>query len=267
MTKRGSDALRRRATQDAIRLKDGGVLEEGPAQVFSPVFRRRREKLPGQGWHPTLYRALRTAACLLLALLLSGCAVLAVSPAVWEAFSPWGAAPGSGSGAVKMAGSAETAPYAYRLGWVPEGYELFVSSPGVPARVVYLNRKGKWLALSIVDSAEAPKMELRGEGGAPYRQVWVLGSPAHLCWNGKGDRMTLVWTDAEQKLSFHLDGELTGEELIKIAEHVGREPVQPAEYRLMWVCDGGGPDAESWVTGPVPDEGSLQLTGSTGHFQ
>lgn len=88
MTKRGSDDLRRRATQGAIRLKDG-VLEEGPEQVFSPVFQRRREKLPGRGRHPALYRTLRAAACLLLALLLSGCTVLAVSPAAREVFVGW----------------------------------------------------------------------------------------------------------------------------------------------------------------------------------
>ena len=261
MTKRGSDDLRRRATQDAIRL------DVRPDQVFSLGLQRRREKLTGRGRHPALYQALRTAACLLLALLLSGCTMLAVSPAVWEAFSPGGAAPGPSNGAVKMVESAAAAPYAYRLGWVPEGYELFVSSPGVPARIVYLNREGKWLALSIVDSTDDLSAGQRGEGRAPYRQVLVSGSPAHLYWNGKGGRPALVWTDAEQKLSFHLDGEFTEENLIKIAEHVGRVPVRPAEYRLMWVCDGGGPDAGPWVTGPVPDEGSLQLTGSTGHFQ
>lgn len=259
--------MRRRATQGAIRLEDGGVLEEGPEQVFSPAFQRRREKLPDRGRHPALYRALRSAACLLLALLLGGCTVLAVSPAVWEAFSPWGAAPGSGNGAVKMAGSAEAAPYAYRLGWVPEGYELFVSGSGLPARIVYLNGDGKWLALSIVDSMEAPEVEARREDGASYRQVWVSGGPAHLYWNGKGDRLALVWTDAEQELRFHLDGELTEEALIKIAGHVGREPVRPASHRLMWICRGGGPDVEPWVTGPASDEESLQLAKGTGYFQ
>ena len=260
MTKRRTDDLRRRITQDAVRL------DERPDQVFSPVFQRRREKLPGRGRHPALYQALRTAACLSLALLLSGCTVMAVSPAVWEAFTPGGAAPGSGDRVVKMAGSAAAAPYAYRLGWVPEGYELFVSSSGVPARIVYLNREGKWLALSIVDSTEDLSAGQRGGDRAPYRQVLVSGNQAHLYWNGRGDRLALAWTDAEQKLGFHLSGELTEEELIKIAEHAGREPVQPAEYRLMWVCDGGA-DAEPWVTGPVPDEELLQLTGSAGHVQ
>lgn len=261
MTKRGSDDLRCRVTQDAIRL------DEGPEQVFSSAVQRRKKKLPGQGRRPALFRTLRAAACLLLALLLSGCTMLAVSPAVWEAFSPWGAAPVSGNGAVKMAGSTQAAPCAYCLGWVPEGYELFISGAELPVRIVYLNRDGKWLALSIVDSAEAMEVEAAREKKAAYRQVLVSGRPASLYSGGKGTHSALVWTDEGKGLRFHLNGELTEEELVKIAEHVGTGPVRPAPYRLMWVCHGGSLDAGPWITGSVSAGELFQMNESSGRLQ
>lgn len=261
MTKRGSDDLRCRVTQDAIRL------DEGPEQAFPPVVQRRKKKLPGQGRRPALSRTLRAAACLLLALLLSGCTMLAVSPAVWESFSPWGAAPVPGNGAVKMAGSTQAAPCAYCLGWVPEGYELFVSGAELPVRIVYLSRDGKWLALSIVDSAEAMEVEAAREKKAAYRQVLVSGRPASLYSGGKGTRSALVWTDEGKGLRFHLNGELTEEELVKIAEHVGTGPVRPAPYRLMWVCHGGSLDAGPWITGSVSAGELFQMNESSGRLQ
>ena len=47
------------------------------------------KKLLRRGRHPVWYKALHAAACLLLALLLSGCAVLAVSPEAREVFAGW----------------------------------------------------------------------------------------------------------------------------------------------------------------------------------
>lgn len=266
MTKREFDELIRWIMLDADRVEYGGVPEEEPGHVFPPAFERQMRRPPGRGRHP-LYRTLRAAACFLLALLLSGCTMLAVSPAVWEAFSPWGAAPVPGNGAVKMVGSTQAAPCAYRLGWVPEGYELFVSGAELPARIVYLSRDGKWLALSIVDSAEAMKVEAAREKKAAYRQVLVSGRPASLYSGGKGTRSALVWTDEGKGLRFHLNGELTEEELVKIAEHVGKEPVRPAPYRLMWVCHGGSPDAGPWITDSVSAGELLQMNESAGRLQ
>ena len=266
MIKWGSVDLSRRLMLEEGRAEYGGAQREEPGHVFPPALERRMRR-PRPGCHPVWHRALRAAASFLPALLLSGCAMLAVGPAVWEALSPWGTAPVSGNGAAKMAGSAEAAPCAYRLGWVPEGYELFASGAELPVRIVYLNRDGKWLSLSVMDSAEAPEMELRGEGRAPYRQVLVSGKPVSLYSGGKGACSTLVWTDERKGLRFHLNGELTEEELVKIAGHVGREPARPVSYRLMWVCRGGGSDAEPWITGPVSVEEQLQMNWSAGRFQ
>ena len=77
MTEQALDQLARRVILDTARLEYGVLLKEAPEHIFSPAFERRMKKLLRRGRHPVWYKALRAAACLLLALLLSGCAVLA----------------------------------------------------------------------------------------------------------------------------------------------------------------------------------------------
>jgi len=85
MTEQVLNQLTRRVMLDAVRL-EYDPLETEP-HAFSPAFERRMKRLLRRGRHPVWHKTLHAAACLLLALLLSGCAVLAVSPAVREAFA------------------------------------------------------------------------------------------------------------------------------------------------------------------------------------
>ena len=89
MTGQALDQLARRVILDTARLEYGALLKEAPEHSFSPSFERKMKRLLRRGRHPVWYKALHAAACLLLALLLSGCAVLAVSPASREAFAGW----------------------------------------------------------------------------------------------------------------------------------------------------------------------------------
>ena len=87
MTDYELEKLTRRVMLDAARLEYSSLPEE--PHPFSPAFERKMKKLLRRGRHPVLYRALRGAACFLLVLLLSGCAVLAVSPVAREVFAGW----------------------------------------------------------------------------------------------------------------------------------------------------------------------------------
>ena len=89
MTDQALEKLTRQIMLDAVRLEYGSLLEGAPEHTFSPAFERKMKKLLRRGRHPVLYRTLRAAACLLLVLLLSGCAVLVVSPAAREVFLGW----------------------------------------------------------------------------------------------------------------------------------------------------------------------------------
>ena len=89
MTGQALDQLARRVILDTARLEYGALLKEAPEHTFSPAFERRMKKLLRRGRHPVWYKSLHAAACVLLALLLSGCAVLAVSPEAREVFAGW----------------------------------------------------------------------------------------------------------------------------------------------------------------------------------
>ena len=64
-------------------------LSEDEALTFSSAFERKMKKLIRRADHPIRYRIAQAAACLLLAALLSGCTVLAVSPEARAAFVGW----------------------------------------------------------------------------------------------------------------------------------------------------------------------------------
>ena len=61
-------------------------LSEDEALTFSSAFERKMKKLVRRADHPIRYRIAQAVACLLLAALLSGCTVLAVSPEARAAF-------------------------------------------------------------------------------------------------------------------------------------------------------------------------------------
>lgn len=339
MTDQALDKLARRLMLDAARLEYGEVLEEQQEHVFSPAFERRMRKLLRRGQHPVLYRALRAAACLLLALLLSGCAVLAISPAAREAFEGWVrevhdtyfsyqyvgpdqdkredltefafvptwlpegyreaerpqlygmvnilyetdgkdtaifgyapelsmtvytenaevhevqvhgrradlyldsqegnrnvlvwtdedtgfflwiSAPVSGEVLVKIAESVEALPLAYCPVWVPEGYTLHSSDAKLPLVLDYAGRDGDYFTLLVMENAKSIKMEIELEKGDTYQPASVLGKPADLYLGGEGHISVLIWMDDEAHLMFNLSGTLTEEELIKVAESIGK---------------------------------------------
>lgn len=65
------------------------MLSEDEALTFSAPFERKMKKLIRRADHPIRYRIVQAAACLLLAALLSGCTVLAVSSEARAAFVGW----------------------------------------------------------------------------------------------------------------------------------------------------------------------------------
>ena len=64
-------------------------LSEDEALTFSSAFERKMKRLIRRADHPIRYRIAQIAACLLLAALLSGCTVLAISPEARAAFVGW----------------------------------------------------------------------------------------------------------------------------------------------------------------------------------
>ena len=339
MTEQALDPLARRVILDTARLEYGALLKEAPEHSFSPSFERKMKRLLRRGRHPIWYKALHAAACLLLALLLSGCAVLAVSPAAREAFAGWVrevhdtyfsyqyvgpdqdvqedltkiaflptwlpegyqeaerpqlygmvnisyeadgketavfgyapelsmtvytenaeaheaqvhgrradlyldgqegnrnvlvwtdedtgfflwiSAPFSGEELVKMAESVETLPLAYCPAWVPEGYTLLSGGAKLPVILNYQGQDGNYFTLLVMENAKSTEMEIELEKGDSYQTASVLGKPADMYLGAEGHISVLIWMDNKEQLTFNLCGTLTEQELMKVAESIGK---------------------------------------------
>ena len=86
MTDQAIDKLAHRILLDAVRQEYGSLLEKRPEHDFSPAFEKKMKKLLRRAKHTAWHRFIQAAACILLAVLLTGCAVLAVSPEAREKY-------------------------------------------------------------------------------------------------------------------------------------------------------------------------------------
>lgn len=81
MTDRALDNLARRVMLDAARQEYESLMAE---HEFSPEFEKRMGRLVRRAAHPIRHRAVKAAACLLLAALIGGCSILALVPEAWS---------------------------------------------------------------------------------------------------------------------------------------------------------------------------------------
>ena len=238
MTDQVLDKLARQLMLDAAWLEYGGMLEERPEHPFSPAFERRMKKLLRRGRHPVLYRALRGAACLLLALLLSGCTVLAVSPEAREAFEGWVREVHDTYFSYQYVGPDQDKPedlteFAFAPTWLPEGY-LEAERPQLygMANILYESADkgtavfGYGLEGSLTvdtEHAEAYAAQVHGRRADLYLD------------HQEENRNLLVWTDEATGTFLWISAPVSEEELVRMAESV---EALPLAYCPAWVPKG-----------------------------
>lgn len=242
LTDQALDDLARRVILDAARLEYGDWIDELPEQDFSPEFEKKMKKLVRRANHPIRYRVVQTAACILLAALLSGCAVLAVSPEAREVFSGW---------VRKLYTLEEYPPFyrytytgegdavlpdgvAYRPTWVPEGCQLFDENHNLPYRttILFEDAEGGFVDFLCVMGTGSGGLQVTIDEGDVLKKVQVNGLPAEL---HQGSYYSLVWSSKDGELLFWIAGDVfTEESLLRMAESVClTQPRQPP-HRPSW---------------------------------
>lgn len=121
-----------------------------------------------------------------------------------------------------MAESVETLPLAYCPAWVPEGYTLLSGGARLPVILDYQGQDGNYFTLLVMENAKSTKMEIELEKGDSYQPASVLGRPADMYLGAEGHISVLIWMDNEEQLTFNLCGTLTEQELMKVAESIGK---------------------------------------------
>lgn len=240
MTDQALDNLARRLLLDAARLEYGDLMEELPEQDFSPQFEKKMRKLVRRGNHPIRYRVAQIAACLLLAALLSGCTVLAISPEAREAFlgwvrtfntpkefPPYYSYTYSGDGEAQLPEGV-----AYRPTWVPEGCQLFDEHHNLPYRTTILFEDAEGGFVDFLCMMGSGELHVTMEEGDVYKKVQVNGLPADLYL---GNSSTIIWSSEDGEFLFRIIGNIFSEEsLLRMAESVCLTLPRQSPHRPSW---------------------------------
>lgn len=251
MTDQTLDRLARRIILDAARQEWGSFAAELPEHGFSPEFEKKMRRLVRRANHPVRCRMIQTAACFMLAALLSGCAVLAVSQDARAAFAGWIRELQQEWFSYRYAGEVDSSPRntVYYPAWLPEGYrEVEAPAPGTFVRALYQHESGALLSFAYQVGLEKTAFHVEWEN-TNIQPVTVSGKKADFYQNTPGGANVLVWTDEAQGIVFWLAAQLTEEELIQAAESLREsEP-------LDWVY------RPTWLPGPVALVSSVEADG------
>ena len=220
------EMLRAAATASCARYVDGLTAGYDPEDrhVFSPEFEHRMEKLRRRADRAPRRAALQRVAAVLLALLLTGAAWLAVSEEARAAVFGWVRSLTESYFVYHHEGGGETAagPGEYRPAWLPEGYEeAGTIESALNEMVYYTNTEDMLLRFVYAIETDGSYLFMSTEG-MEIRETTVNGHPAELYIAQKPeDSSGIVWTTAETV--FTISGHLTENELIRMAESVQKK--------------------------------------------
>lgn len=224
MTDQALDSMLRRVLLDVDCQQYGEAIDELPECDFSPAFEKKMQKLIRRADHPIRYRVAQAVACLLLAVLLSGCTVLAISPEAREAFVGWVREVYEMCFVYHFTGEGQVSPEnaVYCPTWVPDGYELITEPKEEKiSTAIYANTKDDTIAFVCCRVSESTTIQVGRDGHEISQSVFVGDIPADLYIDqDENEASILVWWDEMKGLLFEISAPLTGEELIKIAESV-----------------------------------------------
>ena len=218
------DALRRAAREADRALVDSLPDPADCAHTFSPGFQRRMTRLERRHRNKRLYRGLRRAACVLLAVLLGGTVFLSTNAQAREAFFGWVREQVEGAQRYFYQGrvTQEGEIVHYQMD-IPEGYWLADSLEGDGLfHYLYVNDEGNYLNFIYQYEIEDSLSEtLIGDANAEKKQVIVQGNPADLYLSGvENGNNTLIWTDRDTGALIDLTACLDEKDLIALAETV-----------------------------------------------
>ncbi len=223
MTDQSLDGLLRQVLLDADSQEYGDMMELLPEHDFSPGFERRMKKLIRRADHPMRYRVAQVAACLLLAALLNGCTVLAISPEAREAFVGWVQEIYESGFVYRF--SHDTQEKAdlgqFRPTWLPDGYsQSLVPELGDQVNVLYSDSEGHTM-LFLYANSSAMLYIFPEQEPLELIHVTVNGIPADFYLDSDDTKANwLVWAHPENDLIFAIGGNLPQDTMVRIAESV-----------------------------------------------
>lgn len=217
------------ALRAALEEVDDAILASLPdpsacEHQFSARFEKRIQKVRRRARHPIAYKALRQAACFLLAILILFSSIMVFSAEARAAVVDWIKEQFETFYHYFFAGetSSETDERSeYELGWVPDGYML-VNSQAVENRVtlIYLNNDGLLIQFSYLYGDSSAPM-FADKDNYTKLNAYVCNMPADIYLSQISTSSNgIVWTEPSGDVLFCISAFADESELIKLAESV-----------------------------------------------
>lgn len=243
-------------------------LSEDEALTFSSAFEHKMKKLIRRADHPIRYRIAQAAACLLLAALLSGCTVLAVSPEARAAFVGWVREVYEGWFVYHYIGKEQAVPenVVFCPTWMPDGYELIVEPENRAHMIaIYENPEEDIILFNCYMNTESMNLQIGEDTQLIDTYVSNISADLYID-NTSGAVNHLVWEDENKQRIFWITSTLDGETMVKIAESVEAQEVPKPQvvYQPTWIPKGYSQSLVPELSGQVnvlykDDEGHTML--------
>lgn len=218
------DALRRAAREADRALADSLPDPADCAHTFSPKFQRRMARLIRRHRHKGLYRGLRRAACVLLAVLLGGTVFLSTNAQAREAFFGWVREQVEGAQRYFHQGNVTSTSEIVRYQIdVPEGYWLEDSLEAEGYfDYYYVNDEGDSIEFTYQYETEAAGGELYVDDREDEKKpVIVRGTPGELYLSNEEEMSnTVIWMDQRTGALIDVTAFLDEDALLDLAETV-----------------------------------------------
>ncbi len=193
--------------------------------VFSPGFQRKIRRLKHRADHPVFYRALRSAAALLLSLLIGSGAWLVVDAEARAAFVGWVKEVWEEYFVFRFEGDADSSSSSaetihYRPTWLPEGYtEFFVDENADFTLIIYANGSNQMLKFNYSHNPNNVDFYI-DTTQTTTKQANINGILADLLIGNSSENASAIFWTTENNTVFYISAHLNEHELIRIAENI-----------------------------------------------
>lgn len=192
---------------------------------FSAKFEKKMKRLIRKTNHPVLYRTLRSAASIVLVIMIGFGSILTVSAEAREIVFGWVRQQYESFYEYFFEGEVETTEAAkYQPGWMPDGCEFVTSIETDGGEIqIYTDDQGTLIRFSYTSGTADEKVSVDGVG---YEKeiVEIHGSIAEFYISpNENETNSMFWTSEDGSVLFAISGNYDKDTFIRIAEHIEKK--------------------------------------------
>lgn len=189
--------------------------------IFSKAFERKIKRLTRRTDHPVFYKISRSAASILVSILVAGSFWLTFDGEARAAFIGWIKETYKTFFTYQYTGpDSENLSVQYYLSYIPEGYtEVLSDCSGISGDALYVNADGDYLRFSYISDPDSSVFQIDTNSTKHYRVAVNMISADYFEAIDPNVSSGILWMDENHYL-FYVTGYFDQAQLIRIAENV-----------------------------------------------